>query len=469
LAPFFEPRGVAVIGSMKEPQGEGYVMIQNMLQLGFSGQVYPISRSCEQVLGLRAYSAVNEVSDPIDLVVIVTPPPTVSAILEQCGDKGVSAVIIVSEGFAEASQEGAILQQQLVDTAHRTGMRILGPNTQGVLNTSNGLITGPYPCGSNRPLSGGIAYCSQTGLLTFASHPVGDRAYPISKVCDFGNKCDVHEADVLPYLANDPQTRVIVMHLEDVKDGQRFLKAAREAVARKPVLIFKPGRSEAAARAVASHTGSLAGDDQVWDTVFKQAGVIRINTWRDFWEVPRALSLQPLPTDNRVAIISATGGGGVLLVDAATEAGLVPATFTAATLKQLERLSPRLAQNPVDTGPHMVLRDNPFSIYEDVVPIVLADTGVDCAIVVCHANPPVVDVFERLMPRISNISKPIVLFGYGVDLAEMQESARRLEALGLPTYFDLDLPIKALAVGVAYSKISTKLSSNTDKQGSAQF
>ena len=452
LRAFLEPESVAVIGSMREPQGEGYVMIQNMLRFGYSGRIYPISRSCDEVLGMRAYAALNEVDARVDLAVMVTPPPTVPGLVGQCADKGVRAVIIVSEGFAEAGQEGAGFQRQVVDIAHRAGIRVLGPNTQGVLNTDNGLVTGPYFCGSKRPLSGGVAYCSQTGFLTFASHPIIDRAYPISKVFEFGNKCDVHEADVLPYLTNDPKTRVIVMHLEEVKDGHRFIQVAQQAAVRKPVLILKPGRTEAAARAVASHTGSLAGDDQVWDTVFRQAGIIRISNWRDFWEVPRALALQPVPAGNRVAIVSATGGGGVLLVDAVTEAGLVPASFTTATLQELEALSPKLARNPVDTGPDMVLRDNPFSIYEDVMPPVLADPNVDCAIVVCHANPPVVDVFERLASRLSRIAKPVLLFGYGVDQAEMQESGRRLEALGFPTFFDMDIPVRALAVGAAYAK-----------------
>ncbi|MCX5999564.1 MAG: CoA-binding protein, partial [Chloroflexi bacterium] len=236
---------------------------------------------------------------------------------------GIRAAIVVTEGFAEASREGAERQRQLLDISRRTGMRLLGPNTLGVLNTSNSLVTSAYEIGDNKPPKGGIGYGTQTGLLTFGVYPIKDKASPISKICDFGNKCDVNELDLLSYLADDPQTNVIAMHLEDVKDGPAFIKVARQAAARKPVLILKPGRSEAGARAAASHTGSLAGNDQAYDTAFKQAGVIRLNSWRDFWDVPKTLSLQPLPRGNRIAIVAASGGAGVMLTDAAVAAGLV--------------------------------------------------------------------------------------------------------------------------------------------------
>ena len=461
LSPLFEPCGVAVIGSMREGYGEGHTVIRNMVDFGFSGRIYPISRSNESVLGMRAYPGVNDVNDPVDLAVVVTPPATVLALIEQCGRKGIKAVIVETEGFAEAGQDGARLQRQLVEVARRTGMRLLGPNTLGILNTSNDLVTEPYPYGRNKPPSGGIGYSSQTGLLTFGVHPIRDKACPISKMCDFGNKCDINEVDLLPYLADDPGTNVIAMHLEDVKDGRKFMDVARRAAARKPVLIFKTGRSEAGARAASSHTGALAGDDQVHESAFKQAGVIRLNSWREFWEVPKALSLQPLPGGNRIAIITATGGAGVISLDAAIEAGLTPAIFGASTVTQLERLSPRLVNNPVDVGPLMAVRDKPFTIYEEVVPPVLADDNVDCATIVCHLGPLIVDVFRRLALQIANISKPVTVFGYGIDLAVMEESARQLQELGLPTYLDLDLAVKALGIAAEYARIR----SDADHQG----
>ena len=461
LSLFFEPRSVAVFGSMREPQGEGITAMRNMDDFGFRGRLYPISRSSAEVLGTRAYQTVDAVNEPIDLALVITPPPTVLPIVEQCGRKGIGAVIVATEGFAETGPEGAELQRQLVETAHRYGTRLLGPNTLGVLNAAHNLVTGAYRIGSNKPPVGGVSYCSQTGFLTFGVHPIRDLGHPISKICDFGNKCDVNEADLLPYLADDPSTNVICMHLEDIRDGERFSRAAREAVARKPVLILKPGRSEAGARAASSHTGSLAGDDLVYENAFKQAGVIRLRTWREYWDIPKALSLQPLPKGNRVAIITATGGAGVMLTDAATEAKLVPATFASATCGQLERLSPRLAKNPVDVGPQMSLRDDPFTIYEEVVPLVLFDPNVDCLTIVCHFGQPIVKVLTGLAPQISRIGKPVTIFGYGIDLPDMQKSAREIEALGLPAYLDLETAVKALAVGAAYSRIRARLAEGT--------
>jgi len=247
------------------------------------------------------------------------------------------------------------------------------------------------------------------------------------------------------------------MHLEDIKNGQRFIEVARQAVARKPVLILKPGRTEAGARAASSHTGSLAGDDQVHENAFRQAGVIRLRTWREFWDIPKALSLQPLPKGNRIAIVTATGGAGVMLSDAAAEFGLVPATFATATRSQLGKLSPRLGNNPVDVGPMMSVRESPFSVYEDVVPAILSDPNVDCLTAVCHLGPPILKVFTGLAPLISKIGKPVTVLGYGIDLPEMQESVRQMESMGLPTYLDLETSVKALGVSAAYSRIRARM------------
>ena len=461
LSLFFEPRSIAVFGSMKEPLGEGITAMRNLLDFGFRGRVYPISRSNAEVLGVRAYPTVDAVDEPIDLAFVITPPRTILAIIEQCGRKGIKAAIVATEGFAETGSDGARLQRELVETAHGFGMRLLGPNTLGVLNTAHGLVTGAYRYGSNKPPIGGVSYCSQTGFLTFGVHPIRDLGHPISKICDFGNKCDLNEADLLPYLADDPSTNVICMHLEDIKDGDRFSRAAREAVARKPVLVLKPGRSEAGARAASSHTGSLAGDDLIYESAFKQAGVIRLRTWREYWDIPKALSLQSFPKGNRVAIITATGGAGVMLIDAAAEAGLVAAAFTPLTRNQLGTISPRLANNPVDVGPLMSLRDAPFTIYEEVVPLVLSDPNVDCMTIVCHFGQPIVKVLTGLAPQISKTGKPVTVFGYGIDLPNMQKSAREIEALGLPAYLDLETAVKALAVGAAYSRMRDGLAEGT--------
>lgn len=459
VSAFFEPSAVAVLGSLKDNGGPGYGTIRNMLDFGFTGKIYPINPSGGEVLGLAAYSSLNEVAGPVDLAMVIIPPPAVPEVIEQCAQKGVKAVIIGSEGFAEASEEGAVLQRQVVDIARRSGLRIIGPNTIGVVNTANGLTTIPYPSGYDKFLRGGIAYCGQSGLVSAHSHPMGPRAYPLSKICDFGNKCDVDEVDLLSYLADDPETKVIVMHLEDVKDGRKFVETARKAVARKPVLIFKPGRSEAGARAAASHTGSLAGDDRVYDSAFKQAGILRANNWREFWEIPRVFASQPLPQGNRVAVISISGGGGLVAVDAAAEAGLAIATFTDDTVGKLAKLSPRLASNPVDFGPLITVVDDPLAITEEIISLVLSDEEVDCAAIVMFSSmggaaAPTAEMLCRLN---RNTPKPITVWLFGPVPSVTEELHYRLASRGLATYLDLETAIKALGVAAAYSRIKSGL------------
>ncbi len=220
LSMFFEPKAIAVFGSMQSRSGTAYGVIKNMLDFGFSGKIYPIHPSSTEVLGLKVHPNIDKIEANIDLAIVIIQPTAVPKVIQQCAQRGIKAAIVISEGFAEASEEGGRLQSQLVDISCRNGIRILGPNTLGVLNTNNYLVTTPYLIGYNKPVKGTIGYCSQSGVLTFGTHPLRDRAHPISKVCDFGNKSDVNEIDLLGYLADDPDTKVICMHLEDIKDGR---------------------------------------------------------------------------------------------------------------------------------------------------------------------------------------------------------------------------------------------------------
>jgi acyl-CoA synthetase (NDP forming) len=459
VSAFFEPRAVAVCGSLKENVGAGYGAIKNMLDLGFRGKIYPVNPSGGEVLGLAAYSSLDEVPGPADLAMVIIPPPAVPGVIEQCARKGIKAVIIGTEGFAEASEDGAVLQRQVVDIAHRRGLRIIGPNTIGVVNTANGLITAPYPTGYNKFLKGGIAYCGQSGLVSAHSHPMEPRAYPLSKICDFGNKCDVNEVDLLSYLSEDPETKVIAMHLEDVKDGRKFVETARKTVAKKPVLIFKPGRSQAGARAAASHTGSLAGDDRVYEGAFKQAGILRVNSWLEFWEIPRVFASQPLPKGDRLAVISLSGGGGVVAVDAAAGAGLTIATFSDNTVTKLAKLSPRLTSNPVDFGPPATVAEDPIAFSEEIMSLVLGDENVDCAAIVMHSGlgRAVAPLTETLCRLNRNTAKPITVWMNGPLPSVTEELYCQLAAEGSATYLDLETAIKALSFAVAYSRIKSGL------------
>ncbi|UCG83186.1 MAG: CoA-binding protein [Dehalococcoidia bacterium] len=452
---FFNPEGVAVIGSLSGPIGLGYVAIRNMQHLGFCGKVYPVNPSYSEVLGLKAYSSIEEITEPVDLAIVITPPPTIPAIVEQCARQGVKAVLIVSENFAEAGEEGAQLQRQVVAIAQRNGIRVMGPNTIGLLNTANGFTTIPYLISYDSVRTGKIAYCSQSGIVGATGKPLEDLAYPISKMCDIGNKCDVNEIDLLDYLTEDPETGIVAIHLEDVKDGRKFIDKAGRLVARKPLLVFKPGRSEAGARAMSSHTGSLSGNEQVYQSAFRQAGAIRVSTWREFWEIPKVFAYQPLPQGNRIAVLTLTGGAGVVAVDTAIDAGLTVASLSATTSDWLASYAPRLASNPVDMAPVLSVAENPLDFNEEAMAKVLDDVNVDCATIAAYAGQEaftsiILAMFERLKRR---ISKPVTVWVYGMQLSVIEEMSRQLEVMGFPTYFDIETAVKALGVAAEYASI----------------
>jgi acyl-CoA synthetase (NDP forming) len=454
LKAFFEPQAVAIFGSLKDVMGLGYAAIKNILDFGFTGKLYPVNPSYSEVLGMKAYPTVNEIADSVDLAVVITPPHTVPTIIEQCAQKRVKAAVIVSENFADAGGDGAKLQQQLVDITTSSGIRIMGPNTVGVFNAANGFMTIPYPFGYDRVRKGGIAYCSQTGIVLPQCQPIEDRAYPVSKMCDVGNKCDVNEVDLLNYLADDAETKVAALHIEDVKDGRSFMDAARRFAARKPLLIFKPARSEAGARASASHTGSLAVNDRVYDNAIRQTGAMRVNTWQEYWDIPKVFAYHSLPMGNRLAIISHSGGAGVVATDVAVESGLAIARYSDATLERLTKLSPRLARNPIDLGPPLSLTDDPFSLQEEVISIVLHDANVDFATIVLYVGTMapisyIVEMFDHLKQR---VSKPMTVWFYGTSLSLIEEVSRQLEGLGVPTYTDQGTAVKALGALSSYAK-----------------
>ena len=457
VAPIFEPQSVAVIGSLRETWFGGYVVIKNLLDFGFPGKIYPINPVYDTVLDMKAYPSVMEVPEIIDLAVIMTSYRVVPQIIEQCAERKVKAAIIESDGFAERDAEGARLQQEIFRIARRAGLRLLGPNTIGVVNTDIGLVTNPYGIEYRRISPGSIAICGQTGLVGPQAWPLEDMHYKLSKICDFGNKCDVDETDLLDYLGNDPQTKVIAMHLEDIKDGNRFLAKVKEVIPKKPVLILKPGRTKESAEALASHTGSLAGEDRIYDSAFKQAGVIRVNNLRELLELPKVFADQPLPTGNRLAIVTFSGGVGVLGVDAAVESGLTMAKLSPETMEKLANIFPILAKNPTDMGPVMPIADNFASVYSEVIEIIANDDNVDCVAIVTFAGLGLspVEVFSQLKKR---ISKPITVWLYSQSLTAIAEATRELDDLGFPVYSEWETAVKALGVAFQYSKARAELS-----------
>ena len=300
LSRFFSPACVAILGSFKENYFGGFAVVKSLLEAGYEGRIYPVNPGYETVLGRRVYPSLDALPETPDLVLIMINARAVPAVLESCGDRGVKAVVVVADGFAERDREGALLQEEIVAIARDRGIRIIGPNTAGVVNPAVGFNPCPYDAGYYRLKPGPIAVCSQTGMVNPQAFPYLDLTFGVSKICDLGNKSDVNECDILPYLGEDEQTGVISLYLESVRDGARFMRVAREVTSRKPVLVLKLGRTAAGAKASASHTGSLAVDDRIFDGAARQAGLLRLDTFKELFELPKIFA-SPAPAPREPA------------------------------------------------------------------------------------------------------------------------------------------------------------------------
>jgi len=453
LSLFFEPQSVAVIGSLREGYFGGYVVIKTMLNAGFAGKVFPVNPSYQEVLGMKVYPSLKEIPGKIDLALIMINRRSVPDVMRECAGKGIKSVIVVADGFAERDEEGAKLQNEILETARGAGIRILGPNTAGVVNSANGFIPDPYEPGYKKVKPGGVAICAQTGMINPQAFPYADLHFGVSKICDFGNKCDVDECDLLEYLESDPATKVITMYLESIQDGQRFLKISRRVTAKKPVLILKSGRTKEGAKVSASHTGALAVDDQIFSAACKQAGIIRLEKFREFFELPKIFSLQPLPKGNRLGIVTFTGGVGVLAIDEGSKYGLSVARLSPEIADRLNSIFPGLGKPVVDIGPPMAV-NNYMTIYADILKTVMLDNDIDCLFNVIWTSPfkEFVEEYLKFYGELGGThQKTIATWIYGPSIPLINEMSSRMEDLGFPVFSDLETAIKALGIAYQYS------------------
>lgn len=463
---FFEPRSIAVIGSLKEGLFGGYVVIKSLLNAGYGGEIYPINPANGVVHGLRVYPYIKEVSADIDLALIMINAQAVPQVLRECAQKAIKAVILVSDGFAERDQEGARLQKEIVAFAREQGIRIIGPNTAGIVNTSNGLNPCPYEAGYYKLRAGPVAICSQTGMSNPQAFPYPDLGFGVSKICDFGNKCDLDECDMLEYLEKDPKTGVISMYLESIRDGRRFLEICKRVSAKKPILILKSGRTEEGARASASHTGAMAVDDAIFEAACSQGGVLRLRDFNALFELPKIFAMQPLPRGNRLGIISYTGGVGVLATDEGTQYGLVVTRLRPKTREVLNRIFPGLGMMPVDIGPMAPVVKDFLSFYAKILKLVMADENVDALFNVLWADSTGMNI-ESYIKAYENVKdryqKPLVSWVYGPDSALVRDTAERLENLGFPVFSHPERAIKAMGLALQYARIKAgNLGTDTD-------
>jgi acetyl coenzyme A synthetase (ADP forming)-like protein len=442
LIPFFNPQGVVVVGASQNPTKLGFGMARNLVQSGYPGAVHFVSRKGGALLERPIYTHIADVPDPVDLAVILIPAPFVPQTLAECGQRGIRAAIVASGGFREVGPEGAALEAEILRVAQEHDIRLIGPNCIGILDNYLPLDTTFLP--PPRLPSGDIAFLSHSGAICAA---VGDWArgqgFGFSRLVSLGNQADVQETDLLPLTAADRHTKVITLYMEGVGNGRAFVQAAQQAARQKPILALKVGRSAGGQKAVASHTGALAGTESAYDAAFRRAGVIRAANTEEMFDWAKTLAWCPLPQGRRVAVLTNAGGPGVTAVDALEAHGLKLAEFQPETHRALEKLLPPAASrhNPVD----MLASATPEQ-YADCLQLVLNDPGADSVMLIIPPPPMFATgaVARAVIPVIYTAEKPVVVALMG-DMM-IQEAVAHFRAAHVPEYRFPERAAAALAV-----------------------
>ncbi|MBL7140688.1 MAG: acetate--CoA ligase family protein [Planctomycetes bacterium] len=373
----FNPASVAVIGASREPHKTGHEILASLIRGGFEGKIWPVNPKADEIEGLACYPDLTSIGQAPDLAVIVVPKPLVKGVVEECARVGTKSAIIVTAGFKETSEEGERLEREILRTAQRAGLRLIGPNCLGIMVPKNKLNAS---FGGDLPEPGVIGYFSQSGSL-LASIVDMARAEGIgfSKCVSMGNKADIGELELLRYFGRDDDTRVIAGYLETITDGDAFVREAERISRTKPILLMKAGETGAGREAASSHTGRLAGTQQAFEVVFERAGIIRCESIRRQFDYARALADQPLPAGQRVAVIANAGGPGIMAADALEGEGLTLARLADETQARLRERLPNAANlaNPID-----VLGDALADVYEFALGQALADANVDAVLAI---------------------------------------------------------------------------------------
>jgi acetyltransferase len=446
LDAFFSPRTVAVIGATESPRSVGRMLFWNLITSPFGGAVYPINPNRGSVLGVKAYPTIAAVPDEVDLAVIVTPAHTVAGVVRECGEAGVPAAVIISAGFKEAGPDGLALEQQVTQEARRSKMRIIGPNCLGIMNPLTGL-NATFASAMARP--GNVAFVSQSGAMCTAVLDWSlKEAVGFSAFVSIGSMTDVGWGDMIDYLGSDPRTHSIVIYMESIGDARSFLSAAREVALSKPILVIKAGRTEAAAQAAASHTGTLVGSDAVVDAAFQRCGVLRVNYISDIFYMTDVLAKQPSPKGPRLMIVTNAGGPAVLATDALIAQGGELAALSLQTKDALDALLPPhwSHANPID-----VLGDAGVDRYSKAAELAAADPNADGLLVIMapQAMTDPTQTAEGLKHLAKLEDKPMLASWMGgADVAAGREILGRA---GIPAFAFPDSAVRAFTYMWRYS------------------
>ena len=458
LGIFFEPKSVAIVGASRTPGKIGNNILRNNLKLGYPGRIYPVNPGVSEIEGLRCYPSVAAIPESVELAVIAVPDRFVLDVLRDCRKKAVRGAIVISSGFSEAGEEGIERQRQLVRIASEGHMRVIGPNTTGILNPAGRFTTTFVDLKGVKP--GDIGFVAQTGMFAgmmfqwiFSSQYFG-----LSKVVGLGNKADVMDHDAIDYLAQDEATRVVIMYLEGVKEGRRFLDSVKRLVRRKPLVVIKGGKTEAGAKAAQSHTGSLAGRDEIFGALFRQGGVIRVNDFEELLDYGKTFSYQPIPRGNRIAIVTLSGGAGVMASDAAVESGLALARLEPETLAKIKEKLPPWAnpRNPLDVEPlaEVVKAEGAYRLG---LKAVLSDPGVDLALLIMSTfQMPQVHAEYVLEATRAYPQKPVAVCIIG-DASIYSQFFRVMEEARIPVFVSVRRAVSSLAALHKYRRFLESL------------
>ncbi|HEX6202752.1 MAG TPA: CoA-binding protein, partial [Thermoanaerobaculia bacterium] len=379
LDPVFSPRSVAVVGASRRRDSIGFALLHNLVMSQFGGALYPVNPGATSIHSLKCYPSLSAIPDPVDLAVIAVPREAVQAVVEEAVARGVRGLVVITAGFAEVGEEGARRERLLRETVRRAGVRMIGPNCMGVINTepevSLNATFAPTPA-----RAGSIGFVSQSGALGVAILNVADDlGIGLTQFVSMGNKADVSGNDLLEHWEDDPETRVVAMYLESFGNPRRFTEIAKRVGRKKPILVVKSGRTTEGARAASSHTGAIAGADVTVSAFLEQCGVLRVNTIEELFDVARAFDRCPLPAGNRVAVVTNAGGPGIMATDASVNLGLVMAELGDDTRRRLAAGLPPEASvaNPVD-----MIASATAEQYEESLSAVLDDPAVDMALAI---------------------------------------------------------------------------------------
>lgn len=437
----FNPKAIAVIGASAEEKKVGNAVLRNLLN-GFDGKVYPINPTKSEILSLKCYPTVSAVPDQVDLAVVVIPAKAVAEALKDCAKAGVKGVVVITAGFKEVGGEGVAREKEIVEIVRNAGMKMVGPNCLGVMNTKNKMNAS---FAAELPPPGRVAFFSQSGALGVAIIDWAlENNFGFSKFVSFGNKADLNETDFLEYFAKDPETDVILGYIEDVVDGMKFLSVAKEVTKIKPVILIKSGATEAGARAASSHTGALAGSDRAFTEAFRKTGIIRAQGIQELFDTAEMFLSRKLPKGRRLLIVTNAGGPGIIAADTADRLGIKLDPMTPASIDAIADKLPSNASlyNPVD-----VIGDATSERYRVVLEQAAKDEAAEgiCVILTPQAMTDVENIADVVVSVSKTTEKPI--FTTFIGGQRIKNAVKKLKENQIPNFSDPSVAI------TTYSKL----------------